>query len=208
MAALDWARIVHLVVGLTVTGNRVSIGMYYAADSTISGDDNEDFVDAWLLANTTILLDCLSQECKFEYVSSHGVMANNVRPVVKYQSGQVGTIAEEALPMNVGAILQFRQTEVSGRHNGRIVLPGIPETATTDGLITTAFATTELEALAAALETPISAGGKTWTLCVLVKELSGVPNIPPDGYAVTNVVPTRNMGTQRRRTTELREFHP
>lgn len=207
MASIAQEHLVRLRIGLSIGGNQLSIDLNYANNSFTTGTEARTFIDDWITANLSALEAALSSEVKIDYISAYPIKAGQFLGFTKYLSGHVGALGTEALPSNVGAILQFRQTEVSGKHNGRICLPGVPEDKTTDGLITTGYQTTELAGLATALQTPVSSGGDTYSLCVVQRFESGIA-IVPVAYLVTLVQPMRNMGTQRRRTTELREFHP
>lgn len=208
MASIPATRICRLTLQYCSSGNRLSSVMHYYASSAIVGQEIDDFLDAWLTAVQSLWLDVWSHEIVLQAVLGHCVAPETALPGVQYINGPLGNIVEESLPANTAAVLQLRQTEISGRHNGRIFISGLPETATADGLITTAFATTELAALAAGLDTPIVVAGQTWKLCVLQRYDAGAPVSPPVGWDVSLVRVTRNLATQRRRTTELREFHP
>jgi len=207
MTMIAQEHLIRVRVGLSIAGNQLSIDLNYANNSFTTGNEARTFIDDWVTANLSALVGALSSEVKIDYVSAYPIKKGQFLGFTKYLSGQVGALGTEALPSNVGAVLQFRQMEVSGKHNGRITLPGVPEDKTTDGLITTSYETTELAALATALMTPVTSGGDTYTLCVVQRFESGI-EIDPVAYLVNSIIPIRNMSTQRRRTTELREFHP
>jgi len=207
MPAIPGTQIAKVVTSLTNAGNRLSIGLHYATTSVIPGHDLASLCNEFETNMLPVLLACLSSEIKVQSIEAHCVEAQFCNPGCNYLSGKVGTISGESLPSNVGAVLQLRQVEISSRHNGHVTIPGVPESECVDNLLTVAYAGGPLAIMAVALVQPLTTPLRTYDLCVLQRLEAGV-KITPVGWKVHDVRPVRNMGTQRRRTTELREFHP
>lgn len=207
MASIAWEHLGRLRLGLSIGGNQLTTDLNYSVSGVTTGNEADIFISDWLTANETAFLGVFASEVKFDMLSYSPIKPANFRSYTQYMSGLAGAISDEALPTNVGVVMQLRQLEVSGKHNGRFILPGVPETKTLDGLVTTGFVSTELAALVSALMTPVTSSGDTYTLSVVQRYESGIP-IEPVGFHVSSIIPQRNLGTQRRRTTELREYHP
>lgn len=208
MASIPATRIARLNLMFAKSGDRFSSVLHYWTSTAISNMELDDFIQAWVTANLSVWNDCLSDEISFQGATCTCVEPSHAIPGHEYGNGTPGNIAQPSLPTNLACVFQIRQTEISGRHNGRIFVVGLPETATADGVIDATFHATELQALATALITPVVASPHTWRLCVLQRFENNVKLAPPVGWDAASCQAVRNMGTQRRRTTELRQFHP
>lgn len=191
----------------TISGNRLSSGLYYSNVSAINNDSPTDLGAIFESTILPLILDCQSLEVVYECLYVTGVQADFVNPYVHYLSSVVGAVAQESVPSNIAAVIQLRQGDASSRHNGRIFVSGIPETEIESSMIRGSFMTGALAALATALETPLVGSLGTYTLVTKYLDAVGPPKVWK-GYTIDQVNPTRAMGTQRRRTTELRQFHP
>lgn len=206
MAAIDAEKILHLQVSQDLDGNRLTNGFYYAASAGITDSDAEALVDSFEALVLPSWQGAVSTDLRFDMEYCYCVEPNLVRPWMNGLTATNGTFAAVSNPSNVGAVLQFRQHEISGRSNGRVFIPGIPISVVVDGLLTGAYVSTELDAFTTALMAPLNNGaGTTFNLCVL-NRMSGGVAVVPQGYLVSEVIASLSPGTQRRRTTELRGF--
>lgn len=207
MATIVAARILRLTISLTISGNRLSLNLHYGANGDIVVGDAEIFLDAWETANLAWLRDALSEEVILEQLYATCVVAETVNPATNILSGQVGSISGEAMPSNIAAVITLRQIEISSKHDGRIYLPGAPEAASVDGLWDDSWFEGAFKDFADALLVPVTPGGGVeWSLVALQRFASSSP-VTPVGHTIASVVRRRSPATQRRRTTEKREYH-
>lgn len=200
-------QLLKVQLSYTISGNRLSCNWHYGkngslniADPSILGAEIETTI-------LPIFKTIQSQEVVYESIYVTAVQANLSNPFVKYISGEVGDITEEGIPSNLAAVVQLRQNDKIAKHNGRIFVSGIPETEIENSLIRGSFISGALAAFALDLKQVLTSGGTNYTPCV-VNMTGTLPSTDPEGYEVIQVNPTRALGTQRRRTTELRQFHP
>lgn len=67
----------------------------------------------------------------------------------------IGTNDDPALPANNALVIGLGQSSFSGRHNGRVFIPGIPEPQVDGGIVKQAFSDTQVLALANVIAGPI-----------------------------------------------------
>jgi hypothetical protein len=207
MAAIPAERCVSVAVQYEVDGNRLSTVLHYGANASLSDAAMEEFRLKWEtdILPTWLLACCTAVTVEQLYFT--GVAPNTLLPKSSQLTGEVGAISGDPAPSNVAAVLQFRQTEVSGRHNGRMFFGGMADTAfDAGGILSTAFFTGPLQDLADLLILPITIPLGTIFKLVVLKRFEANAPVTPVGYNVLTIVPQRNPGTMRRRTTEWRGF--
>lgn len=205
--AIVRARIINLICSYCIRGNRLSTKMSYGVDRALIANDPQTLLDAWVAAVFPAWQAAVSTEVSFQmcyaYADAPGTCIPNQQPFVS----EAGSVVGNSLPGNIPVVVQIRQTEVPGRHNGRMFVSGISEADVTDSLITTAVLGTHWVDLTAALLTPLAmGGGGNAYLGVVVRTLSGSP-VTPSLMVANQVYVTRALASLRKRTTEEREVH-
>jgi len=193
---------------MAITGNQMSVGTYWwelgvtANAASITALHNAYIANIW-----SKMIDCHSTEVKYQYNDVHAADPNLVNPRTELYDGDTGTKSEESLPTNIAVVFKLAQIVESGRHNGRIFLPGVPEVWTNNGVVSDPVLGTPLQDLATAMGGSISHSGKTFVPCVVVRKVGGIAVVP---YSLTVAQCTFDtfLKTQRRRRTELTSIHP
>lgn len=206
MAQFLLSELLRVTVQYTIAGNRLSCGLVYGCGTPLGAGSGHDLADGFHDNVMAAWFDVCATDCQFEQIYCSGVAPAVTNPGDHIYDGDAGTVAGESLPSNLPMIFQLRQHEEVSNHNGRIFISGIPEASVQAGLIDGGLMTTTMAALATALQTPIVAGGATYTLCVLQSFEDGSP-ITKRGNSVSQVVPTRAIRNQRRRQTEWRSLN-
>lgn len=205
MASYPAAKVLRLTVQTTVNGNRLSNVLHYGTTGSPAAGAPADFVTQFIADVLPTWLDAISVEASVESIVCGCVAPDTMRQESRYLNAQLGTINGEALPSNTGPIIQLRQTEISGRHNGRIMVVGVNEDSVLDSRLDAVYQAGAFTDLANKLDDQITAGGIAWDPVVLQRFDSGAP-ITPVAWKVTLARVTAALGTNRRRTTELRSF--
>lgn len=191
----------------TISGNRLSSTFHFACASSVQSTDPANLGSGFAGTRVPQVAAVVSSEVKFEAVYVTALLQNVANPYTQYLQAVVGLQVGESIPSNLAAVFQLRQLETASKHNGRIYVSGIPEDKVESSLITQAFLTGAMQTLSGQLAAAIVAGGQTYTPVVVQRVEAGI-QIAPLGYDIAQVVPTRSLGSQRRRTTELRQIHP
>lgn len=209
MAADD---IYHVQVNLEAPSGAASFGLYYQETVASSGGGDGVILlgDAFETLRHTDILDCLCVDWKCPSVVVRKMV---ILSEAKYRNDigvQTGLRAGTSLPANNAMLFHLNQATFPARSNGKLFVPGLSETDTTVGVMTSAFLTGPMTALATSLVTPIaelSAGTGVWTPGVISAKVRDAA--PPfkdwDGAfaPLTSITPSSIIATQRRRRTKV-----
>jgi hypothetical protein len=206
MAAIVEARLLAVVLSQMIKGTRCQTVMHYGASAALVDGDAEALVNAWETGVLPVWQLAVSDEVDFEQIYCYCLDFDTIRTGIDQLNAIAGLIAGEALPNNTPALIQLRQTEVSGRHNGRLYISGVPESAADASLLSVAYQTGVLKDLADELLVTLNNGsGTNFNLVNVVRQVAGAP-VTPSGYLVSASQAVRNLATQRRRTTKMQSF--
>lgn len=113
------------------------------------------------------------------------------------------------LPANKCLVISLNQGTFSAKSNGRVYIPGIPESETLVGVINSAqqlLVQNFLDLLILPLPEPTPGTGE-WTLGVVSRNILHIPDLPPDWLGsfapVISVAASPIIYSQKRRTTRI-----
>lgn len=190
-----------------------SFGVYYQETVPRDGAENDNFAisDAFSTDVVPTLLACIGDDWKLAAIESNKLVINPVEKWRVDDAVQVGDIAGPSLPANNAAVFTLHQSTFGARSDGRIFIPGIPESVTLVGVLTAAHLAGVLNTFAQALiDTLVQTSGGTgrWELGVISAKVrdAALPFKDWDGAFAPVTSITRNpiIGTQRRRQTKVR----
>lgn len=207
MAIFNADRLFHIQVGLAKAGDMYHIGFNYGADAVIGVGHCEALNAQWGMVVAPLLLDCLSLEMRLQYSYCFALDPGTQNTDLLLYEGLPGTINDEALPTNVAAVVRLRQSEVPGRHNGKIYIPGLPEAASVDSVVDNTWYGANMVPFILQLKEALVAGGVNNVPVCVGRVFDGVPDVPR-GFTILDAEISRSFATIRRRTTELRSLHP
>lgn len=209
MAADDIFRV---EVNLEAPSGRASFGVYYRETVPNTGPttDTETLADSFDLAISQTIINLLSDDWKYpSFIVSKQVL-NPVEKFIFNRAVQAGDITGPSLPANNAALFALHQSTFGARSDGRIFVPGIPESATAVGVLTAAHLTTVIDAFASALVqilAEVSAGAGRWEPGVISAKVRDValPAKDWDGAfaPIDSITPSPIIATQRRRQTRV-----
>lgn len=210
MAADDIYKIHLNLEGPTMAA---STGFYYreAIDRDGVLNDTRTLVEAWEGALIDAFLDILASDWKCTSITCRKMINDPVEKARFENAVQVGTVVGPSLPANNALILGLRQGTFPARQDGRVFIPGLAESATATGVITTAYQTGVVATFTGILVqqlVQLSAGSGRWDLGIIsAKVLNAAPPFKDwDGAfaPVTSITSVPIIGTQRRRQTKVR----
>jgi len=191
-----------------------SLKMYYGETTAHDGADHgtQILAEAFDVHFGSAFLDLLSDDW---WLAGLICRKHAVLPQPQHRLDntlQVGNRVGPSLPANNCIQIRIRQQVASGKHDGRIYVPGIPEGQTTIGTLNAGFVTIELAALVQKMGNTIaelSAGTGVWSLGVINQTILNAagPGNPKDwvgAFALsTGVTGMVIIATQRRRQTKV-----
>lgn len=210
MAADD---IYKIDVHLEGPSTPASFGLYY--EEAVGRDgalhDTLTIAEAWDAANGSNLLAVLSDDWKFSSIIARKMVLNPDEMARVDNAVQAGTVTGPSLPANNAINLGLKQALFTPRSDGRIFIPGVAESVTAVGVLTSAFMTGALLTFTNALIAQLvqtSGGTGRWNLGVIsakVRDLA-LPAKDWEGAFATVQSISRNpiIATQRRRQTKVR----
>lgn len=205
--SIAWERIMHLQVGLAKSGDMFHVGFNYGADENLDNLSTADLIIQWDAEIKDLLLDVMSLEMTLQYLYCYCIKPETVHTSQRVYESVPGVQSGEAVPTNVALELRLFQNEVNSRHNGKMYIPGAPEEALGGSRWLSAWLTTHVGPLAAAMIAPLTGGSANYTPVIVARYFDGVL-VGPIGYPVLQVAPSFSPATQKRRRTELRTVHP
>lgn len=206
MAAVPGPNVMALKLQCAVQGNLLSNTFHYSSGSAYNYAQMHGVGDEFEANVLPALQAIVSEDVHFQSVQVHGVEPNEKVPYIHWLEDTPGLVTEESLPTNIAGVVQLRQLETSGKHNGRMMIAGLCESQTIDSLLDPTFIAGDMATFCTALLAPLVVSGTNFNLHVLERYLvMGVKT--RRGWKVSQCRPMRNLATQRKRRVELRSFH-
>lgn len=191
-----------------ISGNRLSTTMHFAADDGPVTGMAAELGNNLEAAMMPLWLACVSLEVKFQNMYVRCMDRGRVWPFTNTYGTKVGTQTGESLPSNIAMVIQLRQAEISGRTNNRLFISGVPEEVVVNSVLDSAYIVASAAPLAAYLRDTVIAGTLSNYRCCCVHKVGPGPHPTYEGHPITQAFVDESTGSQRRRTTELRQFHP
>ena len=194
-----------------------SFGVHFkeGTANTTAFDECSDIAEALKINIGEKLLDILSDEWFFSGIRV-SKRSGNPRPmalvdgyVTAHLSSQ-GQVDSPALPANNAYLFTLQQSTFGARSNGKVYVPGVPESKTDGSILLTAWASTEVNNFAQFLELDVQSQSDTglwWLGVISQKHLVANPGDWSGAFAVAGqVVPDSYLAIQRRRAGRQRGY--
>lgn len=148
-----------------------------------------------------LLLACQATDVTFEGLYATTLDAGAALPHRLAGTSQPGVVSGSAMPANSCIVVTLQTDDVSATRQGRCYISGAPKEQLTNGTFDAAFVSGALQALATALQNPISSGGQEFQPRIVQRIINGAP-VGPNLLVVDSARVTQIPFTQRRRTTK------
>lgn len=206
MAVYPANQCAAIVFSYSISGNRLSCTFHYASSSAMTSAKLLDLNNAFFAALNPILKPVVAVQVTFEQTYCYCLAPNMCRTAVGAFVSEHGSVAFDAVPSNIALVFLLRQTDKASRHNGRLFLSGIGENIVINGRVANGPMSLQIEDLRAFIAADLPGSLDTYKPITVQRYDAGAP-ITPVGLSVSQVNVFNNLGTQRRRTTELRQLH-
>jgi hypothetical protein len=164
-------------------------------DATASAD----LTDAWQATNAALAVDALAADSTLESLYSVKLTGGDAMPSLDVQTSTVGDQTGNSVPPNTCVVVSLGSTDPALIRPGRLYVGGIPKSGILAGNLSAAYLAVFLAKWAAIAGDQLVGVGGTWTPCIFLTVLAGVPRVPPIGVAVTSVRVKPILYSQRRR---------
>jgi len=195
-----------------------SFGLYFreVAANTTTFDECKDLADGFHTACVAAFRNALSDDWFFAGLTVEKVFGE-ARPAYEREGKDggglaAGVIVGPGLPANNAVMFEVSQETFSTKSNGRLNMPGIPESQSSVGTLASAYVTTQLAQLATFMEQHVNspADDGVWEPGVISAKVRDVA-LPAKDWAgafapSTNIQPSSIIAIQRRRQTKVKGF--
>ena len=170
----------RLTVNSAMYGSRIANVFHYKVDTdALSGTNEADIIERFKAGVLPDWINILSNDFVIDCLTVSKLGAGAAAPVVEVlSSGNVGTVAEDALPPNKCYLVSFQSATFTRRGRGRKFLAGVPESYEDDNCIEAAFKTDcELVAIAMANDLTGGSGGGTYSAAIWSQVAGSAQNV-------------------------------
>lgn len=150
----------------TLFGQKVEFGVHFTRPAGTS--PTSSLLAAWVASTMPLVVAATSSSVNWDDLLLSDVATTGADQVTQVLTQpNPGALTGDCLPGQNAVLVSFRTGQKGGRHRGRLFLPGIAESSTTNALLTGAQLTA-VQALAAGLVTQYGPGGSipVWRLCI------------------------------------------